>query len=90
MFTFTGLIPGTTTISVTEWDTGYMVTGLGNPLDGLIEPGSATLTVTPEPNSMALWLVMVGAASVATGYRARRRRKLQAADDGDPAAASSL
>jgi hypothetical protein len=88
-FTFTGLALGTTSISVTDLTGGDdLVTGLGNALDSLITSGSATLTVTPEPSSVALSLLVVGAASVVTTYRARRKRKQQATADGAPLVAT--
>ena len=93
VFTFTGLALGTTTIGVTGLDSGdSIVSGSNSALDDLITPGSgtATLTVTPEPGSVALSLLVVGAASVVTSYRARRQRKSQAANAGGSGAAASL
>jgi hypothetical protein len=60
------------------------------PLDDLIASGSATLTVTPEPGSIALSLLMIGAASVVTSCRRRRRRSQQGADEACPAGEASL
>lgn len=91
-FTFTGLALGSTTISVTDWDDGIddIFTGGFNALDALITPGTATLTVTPEPSSVVLSLLVIGAASVVTSYRRRRRRGQQAADEACPAGGASL
>lgn len=77
-FTFTGLALGTTTIGVTDLDSGIdnIITGQGTILDGLITPGAAaTLTVTPEPSTVGLSLLAFGAASVVSTFRSRRRRK---------------
>jgi hypothetical protein len=93
-FTFTGLALGSTTISVTDLDptefADEIITGSLNPLDALITPGSATLTVTPEPGSIALSLLMIGAASVVTTYRRRRRRSVQEAGEACPAGGATL
>lgn len=93
-FTFTGLALGSTTISVGDWEEGDgfddILTGNLTILDGLITLGSATLTVTPEPSSVALSLLMIGAASVVTTYRRRRRRGEQGADAACPAGGTSL
>jgi hypothetical protein len=46
-FVFTGLSPGTTTVTVGDLTAGNdFITGLGAPLDGFLTPGSATLTGT--------------------------------------------
>jgi hypothetical protein len=93
-FTFTGLALGSTTISVTDLDPTELayevITGEWTPLDDFITPGSATLTVTPEPGSVALSLLMIGAASVVTSCRRRRRRSVQAAEEACPAGEVSL
>jgi hypothetical protein len=91
-FTFTGLALGTTTIGVTDLDSGFedILTGVGNSLDGLITPGSATLTVTPEPGTVGLSLLVFGAASVVSAYRARRRRSKLVNEVGASSASSSL
>lgn len=89
-FMFTGLALGSTTIGVTVADLGDVMDGGFQSLAGQIGAGSATLTVTPEPSSVALSLLMIGAASVVTTYRRRRRRSEQGADAACPAGGTSL
>lgn len=93
-FRFTGLALGSTIITVSDLneEAGFddLVTGFMVPLDDLIASGSATLTVTPEPGSIALSLLMIGAASVVTSCRRRRRRSQQGADEACPAGEASL
>ena len=82
-FTLTGLTPGTTTISVSDLTAGDdFLTGLGDALDGFITSGPASLTVNPEPGSLVLSMLVFGAASAATRYRNRRRRKQSHANEG--------
>ncbi len=75
-FEFTGLSLGTTNIGVTDLtvDVDDIISGLGNPLDGLISAGSGEVAVVPEPGSVALSLVLLGGAAVVTAVRRRRRR----------------
>ena len=81
-FTFTGLALGTTTIRVSDLDPNQddIITGVGTVLD-LISPASATLTVTPEPGSVALSLVALGGAAVVGVYRSRRKRRKTSTED---------
>jgi hypothetical protein len=79
-FRFTGLATGVTSISVEEFSTlpedDDFFTGAATVLDDFgIAPGSATLTVTPEPGAMGLSLAVLGAIAAARRYRARRRRE---------------
>lgn len=78
-FRFTGLAAGVTNLSVEEFSTfpgdDDFFTGTFTALDDFgIAPGSATLTVTPEPGTMGLSVALLGAIVAGRRYRARRRR----------------
>ena len=89
-FRFTGGSAGTTTLSVTDWDTDpgavdFQYYDADNSvyvsLDDEIVPGTAQLTAAvPEPGSLGLVLAMSGAGAVVAVYRRRRERTQQVSD----------
>jgi len=88
-FTFTGLSPGATSISVAEYSAGDddFYTGTFTLLDDFgIAPGLATLTVTPEPGTIGLSLAVCGVVAAVSGYRARRKRGPTGTADDRPGA----
>lgn len=80
-FSFTGLTLGTTNIRATALP-GEFVDGFFDPITETFSPADATtLTVTPEPGSVALSLVALGGAAVVGVYRSRRKRRKTSAED---------
>lgn len=101
-FAVEGLSPGQTTVSAQEADpdnTGLdnFTDYIDAPLDSFIDypkdnqgnalPFTATITVNPEPSSLALSLLIAGGGAAVAAVRRRRQRRLSA--DGDQAEATA-
>ncbi len=79
-FSFTGLTLGTANLTATALP-GEFVDGVFQTIAEPFSPADATLTVTPEPGSVALSLVALGGAAVVGVYRSRRKRRKTSAED---------
>jgi hypothetical protein len=94
--TFKGVDPGSATVTFADSGVDMFVVDGGTVIDSLVNfaLNDADIQVNgeaiPEPGSVGLSLLVFGAASVVTAYRARRRRNQLVSEVGGPPASSSL